>query len=261
VFGDEPVLLQRRTGVPVVVDADRVAAVRRLIELGADVVLCDDGLQHLRLARDFEVVVIDGARGLGNGRLLPAGPLREPATRLSFVDAVVINGAPRPGLLDTVRALGAPAPLHMRMVPSALEPVRGVGGHATLAGEIAALGRAGGAGAALWGQRLEDLRGVRVHAVAGIGNPQRFFELLRSYGLNLLPHAFPDHHAFTARALDLPGSWPILMTEKDAVRCAPFANDRLVCVPVTAQFSPADADTLLLGVNACCVRAAAGGTG
>ncbi len=250
-FGDEPVLLQRRTGVPVVVDADRVAAVRRLIELGADVVLCDDGLQHLRLARDFEVVVIDGARGLGNGRLLPAGPLREPATRLGFVDAVVINGAPRPGLLDTLRALGAPAPLLMRMVPLALEPV----------GEITALGSAGGAGAALWGQRLEDLHGVRVHAVAGIGNPQRFFELLRSYGLDLMPHAFPDHHAFAARALDLPGSWPILMTEKDAVRCAPFANDRLACVPVTAQFSPADADTLLLGVNACCVRAAASGTG
>ncbi len=79
-FGDEPMLLRRRTGLPVVVDADRVAAARRLIELGADVIVCDDGLQHLRLARDFELVVIDGARGLGNGRLLPAGPLREPAS-------------------------------------------------------------------------------------------------------------------------------------------------------------------------------------
>jgi tetraacyldisaccharide 4'-kinase len=260
-FGDEPVLLQRRTGVPVVVDVDRVAAARRLIELGADVVLCDDGLQHLRLARDFEIVVIDGSRGLGNGRLLPAGPLREPATRLGFVDAVVINGAPRPGLLDTLRALDAPAPLLMRMVPSALEPVRGVGGHQTLPQQIATPRSAGGAGAALWGQRLEDLRGVRVHAVAGIGNPQRFFELLRSFGLDLMPHAFPDHHAFTAQALQLPGNWPILMTEKDAVRCAPFANDRLACVPVTAQFSPADADSLLLEVSARCVRAAAPGTG
>jgi tetraacyldisaccharide 4'-kinase len=260
-FGDEPVLLQRRTGVAVVVGADRVAAARRLIELGAEVVLCDDGLQHLRLARDFELVIVDGARGLGNGRLLPAGPLRESATRLASVGAVVINGAPRPGLLETLGALGAPPPLFMRMVPSALEPVRSAGGHSTLAQEIASLGSAGGAGAALWGQRLEDLRGVRVHAVAGIGNPRRFFELLQSFGLDIMPHAFADHHAFSARALDLPGTWPILMTEKDAVRCATFANDRLACVPVTAQFSAQDAETLLLAVNACCVRAAAAGTG
>lgn len=260
-FGDEPVLLRRRTGVPVVVDADRVAAARRLIELGADVVVCDDGLQHLRLARDFEVAVIDGARGLGNGRLLPAGPLREPAARLSTVDAVVINGEPGSGLLETLRILGAPSPLFMRLVPSAIEPVRSTGVHPTLADEIAALRGAGGAGAALWGQRLEDLHGVRVHAVAGIGNPERFFDLLRSFDLDVVPHAFADHHAFTARDLDLAGHWPILMTEKDAVRCADFASDRLACVPVTAQFTPEDAATLLVGVNSGCVRAAAAGTG
>jgi tetraacyldisaccharide 4'-kinase len=241
-FGDEPVLLQRRTGVPVVVDADRVAAARRLIELGADVILCDDGLQHLRLARDFELVVIDGARGLGNGRLLPAGPLREPAGRLTTVDAIVINGEPKPGLLEELAQLGAPAPRFMRMVPSALEPVRGPEGHQPLAG------------AALWGQRLEDLHGVRVHAVAGIGNPERFFELLRSFGLDIMPHVFADHHAFTARDLALPGEWPILMTEKDAVRCTQFANDRLGFVPVTAQFSPEDAQNLLVEVNARCAR-------
>jgi tetraacyldisaccharide 4'-kinase len=246
-FGDEAVLLRRRTGVPVVVDADRVAAARRLIGLGADVIVCDDGLQHLHLARDFELVVIDGARGLGNARLLPAGPLRESATRLETVDAVVINGDPKPGLLDTLHALGAPRPLFMRMVPSALEPVRGTGDHRP--------------GEALWGHRLEDLRGVRVHAVAGIGNPKRFFELLRFYGLDVMPHGFADHHVFTARDLDLPGKWPILMTEKDAVRCAAFANDRLGFVPVTAQFSPEDAQTLLVEVNARCVRAAATGTG
>jgi tetraacyldisaccharide 4'-kinase len=241
-FGDEPVLLQRRTGVPVVVAADRVAAARQLVTLGADVVLCDDGLQHLRLARDFELVVIDGARGLGNGRVLPAGPLREPATRLSTVDAVVVNGEPKPGLLEELAQLGAPPPLCMRLVPSALEPVRGLAGHQTLSGE------------ALWGHRLEDLHGVRVHAVAGIGNPERFFELLKSFGLDIIPHAFPDHHAFTARDLKFAGKWPILMTEKDAVRCAPFANDRLGFVPVTAQFSAADADNLLVEVNARCAR-------
>jgi tetraacyldisaccharide 4'-kinase len=251
--GDEPVLLQRRTGVPVVVDADRVAAARRLIELECDVIVCDDGLQHLRLARDFELVVVDGARGLGNGRLLPAGPLREAPTRLSSVDALVINGEPRSGLIDTLAALGAPPPLFMRMVPSALEPVRGTGGQQTLAEEIAALRSAGGAGVGLWGHRLEDLGGVRVHAVAGIGNPRRFFELLKSFGLSIVTHTFADHHAFTARDLDLPGNAPILMTEKDAVRCAAFASDRLACVPVTAQFSPEDAQNLLVEVNARCV--------
>ena len=260
-YGDEPVLLQRRTGVPVVVDADRVAAAQRLIELGCDVILCDDGLQHLRLARDFELVVIDGARGLGNARLLPAGPLREAATRLNSVDAVVINGEPRPGLLESLGAWGGPAPLFMRMVPLALEPVRAAPGHQTAAQEIAALSRAGGAGAALWGRRLEELRGTRVHALAGIGNPARFFQLLESFGLIVTPHAFADHHAFTARDLQLPGDAAIVMTEKDAVRCADFASDRLACVPVTAQFSQADAETLLLGVNARCVRAAAHGTG
>jgi tetraacyldisaccharide 4'-kinase len=246
-FGDEPVLLRRRTGVPVVVDVDRVAAAQRLIGLGCDVIVCDDGLQHLHLARDFELVVIDGARGLGNARLLPAGPLRESATRLETVDAVVINGEPKAGLLNTLHALGAPRPLFMRMVPSALEPVRGTGDHRP--------------GEALWGHRLEDLHGVRVHAVAGIGNPQRFFDLLRFHGLDVMPHAFADHHVFTPRDLDLPGKWPILMTEKDAVRCAAFANDRLGFVPVTAQFSPEDAQTLLVQVNARCVRAAATGTG
>ncbi len=241
-FGDEPVLLQRRTGVPVVVDADRVAAAQRLVGLGADVILCDDGLQHLGLARDFELVVIDGARGLGNGRLLPAGPLREPATRLSHVDAVVINGEPKPGLLEELAELGAPQPLLMRMVASALEPVRGAGGHQILAGE------------ALWGRRLEDMRGVRVHAVAGIGNPERFFALLRSHGLDIITHAFADHHAFTAHDLELPGTLPILMTEKDAVRCAAFASDRLGFVPVTAQFSAEDAQNLLIQVSARCAK-------
>lgn len=240
--GDEPVLLQRRTGVPVVVATERMAAVQGVIAQGAEVIVCDDGLQHLRLARDFELVVIDGARGLGNGRLLPAGPLREPAQRVASVDAVVINGEPKAGLLAQLAGLGAPSPLIMRMVPSALEPVRGPDG------------RQVGAGAAWWGRRLEDLRGMRVHAVAGIGNPERFFALLRAHGLQIIPHAFADHHPFSARDLDLPGTLPILMTEKDAVRCAAFANERLGFVPVTAQLSAADAQTLLVEVSARCAK-------
>ncbi len=191
-FGDEPVLLQRHTGVCVVVGADRVAAAQRLVELGADVILSDDGLQHLRLARDFELVVIDGPRGLGNARLLPAGPLREPPARIGTVDAVVINGEPKAGLLDTLERLGAPAPLKMMMVPAPIKPV---------------CAATGGAGAALFGRRLEDLRGLRVHAVAGIGNPGRFFQLLKSFGLEITSHAFADHHVFSARDLQLPGAW------------------------------------------------------
>jgi tetraacyldisaccharide 4'-kinase len=209
-------------------------------------------LQHRRLARDFEVVVIDGVRGLGNGRLLPAGPLRESAQRLGSVDAVVINGEARPGLLPQLRQWGAPAPLFMRLVPGALEPVRSSRGPQPLAEQIASLRSAGGAGATLWGQRLEDLRGTRVHAVAGIGNPGRFFDLLRAHGLEVIEHAFADHHVFRAGDLELPGHSPILMTEKDAVRCADLASDRLAFVPVTAQFSPEDAQNLLVEASARC---------
>ena len=146
--------------------------------------------------------------------------------------------------------------LFMRLVPC--RPSSLGAGHRcaaeTLADELAAQAGSGGAGAALWGHRLEDLRGIRVHAVAGIGNPGRFFELLESHGLTIVRHAFADHHPFVARDLDLPGDLPILMTEKDAVRCAAFANDRLACVPVTAQFSLEDAHNLLVAVSAHCVK-------
>ena len=122
-----------------------------------------------------------------------------------------------------------------------------------LADELAAQA-GGGPGSALWGQRLEDLKGLRVHAVAGIGNPGRFFALLESYGLHVVPHAFADHHPFAARDLELPGDLPILTTEKDAVRCAAFASERLACVPVTAQFSLDDAHSLLVAVSSRCAK-------
>ena len=155
VVGDEPVLLAKRTKCPVVVDADRVRATQMLVEDGVDVVITDDGLQHRRLARDFEICVIDGARGLGNGRLLPSGPLREPAVRLSTVDAVLINGA---SSLE-----GIEFNLH------AADAVR-------LNGSVA--------------RPLPGFKDTTVHAVAGIGNPQRFFDLLRSFGIQVLEHQF-----------------------------------------------------------------------
>ena len=215
--GDEPLLLRRRSGCPTVVAADRRAGARALLELGARVILCDDGLQHLRLARDLEVVVIDGARGFGNGRLLPAGPLREPPARLGRAELAVVNGPP------THPSLAGAGPL--LQMDLAL-------------GEAHALGGAGR-------RPLEAFREAPVHAVAGIGNPQRFFAALRSRGLTLTEHAFADHHPFSAADLAFGDGRAVLMTEKDAVKCTPFAAPHLWYVPAQAQFAPEAARTLL----------------
>jgi tetraacyldisaccharide 4'-kinase len=201
------------------VAADRVAGARRLIELGARVILCDDGLQHLHLARDCEILVIDGARGFGNGRLLPAGPLREPeVAALARADLRVVNGVPEHASLA-----GAGALLRMDLIPGAA--------YALMAGQGSRL--------------LADFGASPVHAVAGIGNPARFFRELRDQELNLIEHAFPDHHPLSAADLAFGDDLPVLMTEKDAVKCQAFADARLWYVPVEAAFSEADAGTLL----------------
>lgn len=218
--GDEPLILARRTGAPVVVAADRVAGARELVGMGVDVVLADDGLQHLRLARDVEIVVVDAARGFGNGRLLPAGPLREPLARLRSVDAIVLNGD-----ADAAGAIpgAADVPLiGMRVVIDAVVPVAG--------------------GAAL---PIESYRDREVHAVAGIGHPARFFDSLRAHGIVVRPHAFRDHHAFQPRDVQFRDARPVLMTEKDAVKCAGFDNPSLFYVRATAQPAADDADRLL----------------
>jgi tetraacyldisaccharide 4'-kinase len=220
--GDEPLLIQRRTGCRTVVAEDRVAAARRLAEAPVDVILSDDGLQHLRLARDCEIALVDGARGFGNGRLLPAGPLREPASRLQEVDLIVVNGAPEHASLLTV-PLGAKALVfHMSLDLGRAHPLQ--------SGSSAP---------------LEQFRSGRVHAVAGIGHPRRFFRDLTARGLELIEHAFPDHHAFTPGELAFPDAWPILMTEKDALRCAAFASSRMWFVPVTAHLGETDARELV----------------
>jgi tetraacyldisaccharide 4'-kinase len=190
-----------------------------------EVILADDGLQHLRLARDCEIVVIDAMRGFGNGRLLPAGPLREPAARLLQADAVVVNGRSEAG--GPAAGL-APAPLGMALV----------------AHEAVAIG---GQAAA---RPLADFRGQRVHAVAGIGNPARFFALLRAHGLEICEHPFPDHYPLAPAQLQFADEAPVLMTEKDAVKCASFADPRLWYVPVAAQLAAHDARELLARVLA-----------
>jgi tetraacyldisaccharide 4'-kinase len=224
--GDEPLILARRTGCPTVVASDRATGARLLAARGVNLVLADDGLQHLQLARACEIVVVDGARGFGNGRVLPAGPLREPLIRPVSADAVVVNGAAEHASL--ARWLTPGQALSMRLVAQEALCLDGTRPPRT----------------------LESFRGARVHAVAGIGNPPRFFRELRSRGLEVLEHAYPDHHAFSAEELAFADQLPVLMTEKDAVKCARFANARLWYVPVAAQFSDADARELLSRVLA-----------
>jgi tetraacyldisaccharide 4'-kinase len=207
-FGDEPLLLAERSGVPVWIGHDRVAAARALVAAHADcdVLIADDGLQHYQLARDFEIAVED-ERGFGNGLLLPAGPLRELPSR--SVDAVIVNGgASRPGTFA------------MQLVPAGFYSVD----DRPQAIEISAL------------------RGKRLHAVAGIGNPGRFFATLASLGLAVTAHPFSDHHPFSASDLDYAACDAILMTEKDAVKCRAFRRDDLYALRVTASIEPHVAD-------------------
>jgi len=233
VVGDEALLLCLRTGVPVVVGRDRVGAAQRLIAAGVDLIIADDGLQHLRLARDFEIAVIDAARGLGNRYLLPAGPLREPAERLSLVDAVVINGEDG-GPLGAAGArshavVGVQAGFVMRLTGDWLRTLAGTGEP----------------------MALSSLAGKRVHAVAGIGNPQRFFAQLAAAGLEVVAHAFPDHHRYRAAELEFDDGLPLLMTEKDAVKCRPFAAANRWYLPVAVSFAGADGSALLARLQRC----------
>jgi tetraacyldisaccharide 4'-kinase len=211
--GDEPLLLARRAQATVFVGKDRVAAARQAVADGADIVLSDDGLQHLRLMRDCEIVVIDGQRGFGNGCLLPRGPLRESPGRLRRVNAVVVNGALKNGF--TLPKFVTGTAFSMKMSPGDARPVSGGGSLRALA----------------------SFRSTGVHAVAAIGNPQRYFDMLREAGLTLYEHPMPDHHAFKSGDLNFGDDLPVLMTEKDAVKCAAFADARCWYVPVTAEFS------------------------
>lgn len=207
--GDEPLLLARRSGVPVAVCRDRAAAARLLLAMHpeCDLIVTDDGLQHYRLARDVEIALFDG-RGAGNGWPLPCGPLREPLSRLAGVDAVVWNGAP------------AQLPRHAGRAPRFGMHLEGTCFHA-LADPARRCAAA-------------DLAGRPLHAVAGIGDPARFFRALRGMGLDFVEHPFPDHHAYTADALRFADDAVVLMTEKDAVKCAGLITGEAWVLPVSA---------------------------
>ncbi len=213
--GDEPCLIHA-SGVSVAVGRDRPAAAQLLIDAGCNVLVADDGLQHYALARDVEICVIDGVRRFGNQRLLPAGPLREPMSRLQRVDLRVCNG-------------GTAGEGEYPMV------LRG--------GDVIALhdGQA-------W--PLAGFRGLRVHAVAAIGHPRRFFDSLRTAGIDVTEHAFADHHEFVLGDLDFGDDLPVLMTDKDAVKCARFARENWWRVPVRADLPVAFFDAVAARIDA-----------
>ena len=210
-IGDEPVLLMMKTACPVWVGQNRVEVGTALLgsHPEVNVIVSDDGLQHYRLARNVEVIVIDAERWFGNGQLLPAGPLREPPLRLKQADVVVINGW-LPG-----------APLQRREFTM------------QLVGDLFYNLR----NPALRAQP-EIFAGQSVHAVAGIGHPQRFFKHLKKLGMRFSEHPFPDHHAFTPRDLAFLESDVIVMTEKDAVKCVDFVGDNVWVLPVEATLDP-----------------------
>jgi tetraacyldisaccharide 4'-kinase len=224
VVGDESILLARRTGVPVAIGRDRPAASQLLVNAGCDVVVSDDGLQHYALARDCEIAVIDGDRRFGNGWLLPAGPLRESPARLAAADAIVVNGGR--ALLDGAFSMRLEA-------KSALSVI-------------------GGAAMA-----LDEFAGRSVHAVAAIGNPERFFNMLRAHGIEVVGHPLPDHARLQAADISFSDRRPVLMTEKDAVKCERIAGPLHWYVPVTASFDGRESKVLLDIVTQAIQRRAA----
>lgn len=200
--GDEAVLLSRRCQCPMAVGPDRAEAAEALLaHTDCDVIVADDGLQHYALGRDMEIAVVDGVRRFGNQHCLPAGPLREPLNRLATVDAVVTNGVPgvreyRMGLL--------PGMVHNLKLPQKR-------------------------------MTLDSFAGKTVHAIAGIGNPDRFFQQLETHGMTVIEHAFADHYPFTREDITFDDDLPVLMTEKDAVKCQSISGEQHWSVPVDAK--------------------------
>lgn len=216
IVGDEPILLARNAACPVVVAADRCAAVELLLrDERIDVVLADDGLQHHALVRQCEIAVVDGARGLGNGHCLPAGPLREPADRLERVDAVVVNG----------RGWRRPGAIVGELVVTGVERLDGTAS-----------------------RRIDSFRGEHVDAFAAIGNPQRFFDLLSRHGLIVTGHARPDHVPLTPQELRTTGASSVMITEKDAVKLDRRTSSHVWCVKVEYVFDNEGAEQLMTTV-------------
>jgi len=219
--GDEAVLMARRCACPIVVNADRVAAARKAIELGIDIIISDDGLQHYRLGRDFEIAVIDGARGFGNGHLLPAGPLRETEPRLASVEAILVQHETASAEKFLVRSTD-PKPRNFELRTSSISRLDD--------SEV---------------RPLKEFSGKSVHAIAGIGNPERFFRMLESFGIKVMRHPLQDHATITPDDLSFADEAEIVMTEKDAVKCSAFETTRCWYVPAAVEFESGEGRALL----------------
>jgi tetraacyldisaccharide 4'-kinase len=210
--GDEAALVFQATHAPFIVSRSRAQAGRIMLEKTAvDVIISDDGLQHYRLRRDVEICVIDGERRFGNGYLLPAGPLREPAERLDSIALRVCNGGEAQANEVAMRLVGDEA-------VAVADPQRR--------------------------RPLQEFAGQRAHAVAGIGNPERFFTQLRAVGIDVIPHAFDDHFPYAEKNLDFGDGLPVLMTAKDAVKCTAYTRLDLWNVPVRAELPEAFFDAV-----------------
>ena len=222
VSGDEPLIIYKNTLRPVCISSNRISAISKLLkETDTDVIISDDGLQHYKMSRDIEIVIFDGNRGVGNGLCLPAGPLREPLERVEDADFIVSSSK----LIDLKTK-------HHNHLMS-YQPIE-------------------------WARIRDNKRfkadawplSKNVHAVAGIGNPAKFYKTLTSLGLSPIPHSFPDHYQFNEEDLDFGDSLPIIMTEKDAVRCLEMTNNNLWYLSVEAKFENEElADQILNKLN------------
>lgn len=201
IVGDEPLMIARNCHVPIAVGPDRVLAAQQLLQHHAcNIILSDDGMQHYALKRDIEIAVVDGIRRYGNGYCLPAGPLREPVSRLSNVDFIIANGLAQKG--EYSMHLSVSQIINMD------------------SGEV---------------KKLDEWRGKEVNAIAGIGRPERFFFLLKQHGITIQSHPFDDHHDFIASNLVFDNELPIVMTEKDAVKCQRFAHEDMWYIPAQTR--------------------------
>lgn len=226
--GDEPVMLAQATGVPVVVDPDRRrGAAYALNHALGDVLISDDGLQHYRLPRDIELSVFDGSRGVGNGALIPVGPLREPVNRLDTVDFVIVNGATTADDEGRVPPEALSGIKHPQMYAMDLQPTRLVN---LKTGET---------------RSPESLHGQKIRSIAGIGNPTRFFDTLKALGAKQIAVPFPDHHRFRPEDLGTESGHLLVMTAKDGVKCRSFAPDNAWVLYVEAKLPRAFSESVL----------------
>lgn len=214
--GDEPILIARHTVCPTMIDPDRCRGAKSLLKRSnCNIVISDDGLQHLSLGRDIEIVVVDGERRFGNNFCLPAGPLREPVSRLNSVDFVISKEIPQTNEFK------------LCLIPDYFYQL------------IQTKNK----------QSKEFFLGKKVHAVAGIGNPDQFFKTLRKLGLNIIEHPFPDHYLFKPRDFNYGDDAIVIMTEKDAVKCVGFVDARLWCLRTKTALDNSFLNTILNRIN------------